>query len=569
MTESLQEWLTRNKISYKEIDNDVIEIEEFGKLFINDLTEVDSIFRKNNDGDTIFNFMTTEDELIKDGIFYTCFQFGDNWYYFDIRDDFKLNIMKYIGKRLPTIHHTDFVNLGIHTPYELLNGSFQISEWIRKAKHLGQKAIGICDKNTLAATLSLQKECQKEGMGFVIGYTLDLKDGEEIIPLKVYCQTNEGLQNLLRIQKAINVDSETNTLTYSLLLKYTPGNVIVFGTLASYWMSEHLDKVKEISAISEGTYYQIDPSEYKADRFDREVLNALKWYFHGTPAITSAPAVLICDNYYLDKEDAKNKIILNKISDGAAHKQSDDQYFKDLDEHFKTLSELLGDGWKGDKEKWNFFKMICDNTVKIANGAKAAYETTRNFMPQYDMTPEEKEKYGTRHNMFNQIIEEGFKCLVPKGQEEEYRKRLEYEKYVIESTNNIDYFLVQYDTVNWANEQGIMTGISRGSGGGCLLLYLMGITKLDPLKYNLIFERFLLPDRSGLYEANVTIIKDKIESNEYVEAILDGKTYKFDRDAKFLIQREEKEIEVYADELTDGDDIILDNRDLIWTINEI
>ena len=229
------------------------------------------------------------------------------------------------------------------------------------------------------------------------------------------------------------------------------------------------------------------------------------------------------------------------------------------------IDQLFRDEW----DKWEIFTEMCNNTIKITEGAKAAYETTRNFMPQYDMTPEEREKYGDRHNMFNQIIEEGFKKLVPKGKEEEYRKRVEYEKYVIESTNNIDYFLVQYDTVNWANEQGIMTGISRGSGGGCLLLYLMGITKLDPLKYNLIFERFLLPDRSGLYEANTTVIQGKIESKEYVEISMNGKTYSFDRDAKFLVKRGDEEIEVYADELMTNDDIIFDNRDLIWTINEL
>lgn len=188
MTESLQEWLATNQISYHEIDNEVFEIEGFGKLFINDLTEVESIFRKNNNGETIFNIMSTKTELIEQEVFYTCFQFGDNWYYFDMRGEFRLNILKYIGKRLPTIHSTGFVNLGIHTPFELLNGSFQISDWIRKAKYLGQNAIGICDKNTMAGTLVLQKECQKEGLGFVIGYTLDMQYKEDIVPIKVYCQ---------------------------------------------------------------------------------------------------------------------------------------------------------------------------------------------------------------------------------------------------------------------------------------------------------------------------------------------------------------------------------------------
>lgn len=561
MIESLKEWLATNQISYHEIDSDVFEIENFGKLFINDLTTVESIFRKDNNGEVIFNFMSTKAELIEQGIFYTCFQFGENWYYFDMRGELQLNILKYIGKRLPTIHNTGFVNLGIHTPYELLNGSFQLSDWVCKAKYMGHNAIGICDKNTMAGTLMLQRECQKAGIGFVIGYTLDMRYREDIIPIKVYCQTNEGLSNLLRIQKEVNVDSETKTLSFPSLIRYCKGNVIVFGTLAVYWMFDNINLVKDLNKISK-VYYQVDLTEFKADRFDKAYLEALKYFYDKDSFI---PPVLICDNYYLDKDDAKNKIILNKIADGAAHMQSDEQYFKDQDEHYKVVERIFGDNW----DKWEIFSEMCENTVKIANGANAAYETSRNFMPQYDMTPEEVKKYGTRHNMFNQIIEEGFKRLVPKGKEEEYRKRVEYEKYVIESTDNIDYFLVQYDTVNWATQQGIMTGISRGSGGGCLLLYLMGITKLDPLKYNLIFERFLLPDRSGLYEADTTVVQGKIGSKEYVEVSMNGKTYSFDRDAKFLIKRGEEEIEVYADELMTNDDIIFDNKDLIWTINEL
>lgn len=563
MIESLSEWLTINKISYEQVDVDVIEIEGFGKLFINDLTEVESIFRKDNTGEVIFNLMENKESLFEEEIYYTCFQFGNNWYYFDLREEFSLNILKYIGKRKTLSYPVPYVNLGIHTPYELLNGSFQVSEWAKKAKYLDHTAIGICDKNTMAASLVLQKECKKAGLGFVIGYSLDMKAGEDLIPVKIYCQTNQGLHNLLRIQKEINVDSETKTISFSRLKDYVVGNVIVFGTLSSVWISENTDKIVDLKSLSDGVYYQVDLTEFKADRFDKTYLESIKYYFDNLNSQLSP--VLICDNYYLDKEDSKNKIILNKVSEGAAHMQSDEQYFKDQDELYAVFDEIFDDN----RDKQSLFKELCANTVKIAEEAKAAYETDRNFMPQYDMTPEEINKYGTRHNMFNQILEEGFKRLVPVGQEDAYRKRMEYEKYVIESTNNIDYFLVQYDTVNWANQQGIVTGISRGSGGGCLLLYLMGITKLDPLKYNLIFERFLLPDRSGLYEANTTIIKDKVSSKEYVEISMNNKTYNFDLDAKFLIKRDNQEIEVYADELQEGDDIIFDNRDLLWTINEL
>lgn len=174
--------------------------------------------------------------------------------------------------------------------------------------------------------------------------------------------------------------------------------------------------------------------------------------------------------------------------------------------------------------------------------------------------------------MFLSLLKEGFNKLVPKGKEEIYRKQLEHEIYVLESTNNVDYMLVQYDTVNWARENGILVGCGRGSAGGCLVLYLLGITLIDPIKYNLLFERFLLPERAGLYPSDVTVIGEDINSNQYVEVMLENhKTYKIDKDAQLVVKRmgTDAPIVVYADELQANDDIQFDNRDLLFTLNEI
>lgn len=569
LRENLDMWLIHNKIRHRFIDDDIVDIEGFGKLYINDLSGVNSIFRKvKKTGEIVFNLMCDQDSLISDGIEKVTFLFGKNWYWFDLNKGFDLKILKYVGEREglrnKELDSVRFVNLGIHTPYELLNGSFKFSEWIAKAKHLGQDCIGICDKNTMAATLQLQKECKSAGMKYVIGYTLDVVDGEDEFEVKVYCKNNEGLSNLLRLQKLINVDSDDHKVTIKQLVSYINGNILVFGTLSSYWLNRNDDVVNEISKVCGKVYYQVDISEFKADRIDRMYLDALKEFYHNSPKDSCVFPALICDNYYLDDSDANNKIILNKIACGAAHNQSDQQYFKDMDELYESFSSLFSDDW----DVMGEFLDACKATVEISSDANAYYETSRNFMPEYDMTEEEKEKYGDRRNMFNTILEEGFKRLVPKGQEAKYRERMEKEKYVIESTNNIDYFLVQYDTVNWANQQGIMTGIARGSGGGCLLLYLMGITKLDPIKYDLIFERFLLPDRSGLYEAEVSVIADDLMSDNIVEVDLgDGKMV-FDKDAQFMIKRGDESLVVYADELMPGDDILFDNRDLLWTLKE-
>ena len=176
--------------------------------------------------------------------------------------------------------------------------------------------------------------------------------------------------------------------------------------------------------------------------------------------------------------------------------------------------------------------------------------------------------------MFLDLLEEGLETKIPKENHDKYRKRLEEEVYIIESTNNVDYFLVQWDMVNEARKRGIVTGIGRGSAGGSLVSYLLGIISIDPIKYDLIFSRFLVPERCGLnWVDNVTIIGDDIEikpNETYVELKLEGdKIIKVFRDAEVRIKRDDKEMTVYADELIPEDDIIIDNKDIVWTINEI
>ena len=446
----LIKWLEANKIKYRQIDNEVVEMEGLGKLYVADLTEVRSVFRVTGE-DIRFNLMESPEVLVAEGIFHVAFPFGDNWYYYNLTEGFRFNILKYAGVRQPCKMQVPFVNLGVHTPFELLNGSGSIADWVRKAKYLGHTALGICDKNTMAATLNLQKECAAQEMKHVFGYTLEMEYDGEKVEMKVYAQTQRGMRNLLRIQKEIMVDSDSRTLSLQGLLTHGEGNVLVLGKLASYWMKKSPHILGAMGIAFEKVFYQVDLSEYKAERIDVEVLKATKFFFDNfydvqTGSFQIEP-ILLCDTYYLDKDDARNKIILNKIATGAAHRQSDDQYFKDIDEHYALFTSLFdGDKWELD----SLFRGMCAHTVGIAEGVVARYETDRNFMPQYDMTDKEKQRYGNRHRMFLELLEEGFRKLVPAGQEDEYRKRLDYEVYILESTNNVDYILNQYDTVNWA-----------------------------------------------------------------------------------------------------------------------
>lgn len=325
-----------------------------------------------------------------------------------------------------------------------------------------------------------------------------------------------------------------------------------------------------VDAFDGWVYFQVDTSEYRADRIDSALLQSQKAYFDNfylgdLEYQMNIRPVLIQDVYYLDKEDWRTKVVLNKIDISTSHNQSQLQYLKTIDELYSEYRAIFSSKYGDD-----VFYDMCESTADIVENASASYDLTVNYMPQYQMTEEEQVKYGTNLNMFNQLLEEGFKRLVPEGREVEYRERVEYEKYVILSTNNLDYFLIQYDTINWARNNNILTGIGRGSAGGSLALYLLGITCIDPIQYNLIFERFLLPERGGLSPSEVTKMVEDVESENYVELECeDGIIRKFDSDAEFIVKRKDEELVLYADELQAGDNIIWDRKDELFTLKEM
>lgn len=566
---TLQEWLDDHYITYS-MRKDVLVIPGFGRCLIQDKYE--HIFKVDKNNNVIFNSIENIAYLQADDINYIVFPFGCRWFYVDLNDDLdkmQFKILRYVGNTPKFKHNCVFYPLGIHSGYELLNGSGALKDWCAKSKFLGYGGLSVTDRNTMASSLDLQQSATDNKLKYCFGYSLTIKVGEDKVGVKIYAATQDGFRNMLRIQKAIAVDNiDTKTINVIDFLGLAKGNVLVFDKWSGHWLTENKGTLQDyVNAFDGWVFFQVDTTEYRADRIDSAILQSQKEFFDNfhignMEYYLNIRPVLIQDVYYLDKDGWRTKIILNKIDTGAAHEQSYNQYLKTIDELYDEFRALFSD--KYDDE---FFYDMCESTADIIENTTAAYDLSDNYAPKYDMTPEEKAKYGDTLNMFHQLIEEGFKKLVPEGQEEKYRKRVEYEKYVIESTDNVDYFLIQRDELNWAQENGILTGIGRGSAGGCLLLYLMGITYIDPLKYDLIFERFLLPERAGLEADKVTIMSDDIESDNYYEITLeDGGTLRFDKDAEFLIVRDGKQMTVYADELQEGDDIQFDNCDLLHTL---
>ena len=147
-------------------------------------------------------------------------------------------------------------------------------------------------------------------------------------------------------------------------------------------------------------------------------------------------------------------------------------------------------------------------------------------MPRYILRSEEKERYGDSRRMLRALLEEGLRTKVSEMRRDDYRKRLEEEVYVIESTNNVDYFLIQWDMVAEARRRGIATGVGRGSAGGSLVSYLLGITSIDPVAYDLLFSRFLVPERCGLnWVEEITVLGEDVSveaGSSYVEITIGG-----------------------------------------------
>ena len=569
MIEELEQWLKDHYIQYSLRRNDIVDIPEFGRCLYQSMEKRDHLFKVDKDTKEVhFSCVESYEYLRNDKIQYVIVKFGNNFYYVDIDDSKEeLHILKYVGKFVGCETECDYYPLGLHTGFELLNGSSSLNNWCKKAKFLGYKGIATCELNTMAASLDLQREATAAGLKYCFGYSLIVEVGNEKIGIKLYSQTQEGFQNMLRIQYHINVlRMEDKMIALYDLLHLAKGNVIVFGKLSLSWLvkPENEEVVKDMISYFEAAYAQIDWSEYKANRIDSQILVNMKDYFDATSDgwIYGIEPVLIQDVYYPDADEYRNKIVLNKIDLGAAHEQSVRQYMKTLDELFDEFDALFSNKYSED-----VFYLMCENSAKIIEPANAGYDLEANYMPRYEMTSEEKEKYGTNLKMFDSLLEKGLNTLVTDEDREKYRKQMEYERYVILSTNNLDYFLFTYDLLNWSRSHGILTGLGRGSACGCVVSFLLGIIQIDPLAYGLIFERFLLPERGGLAPRKVTKFCDQIESSDYIELTLEnGKTYKFDRDAEFLVNRNGKEIKIYADELEEDDDIIFDNKDLLFTL---
>lgn len=438
--------------------------------------------------DEQFNLILSEQEQGEILVDRYCFSFGGNVYWSPVSADRpELNILKYIG-RAKDLVGTPY--LGIHGGYELCSGSRSYEDWVKKAQWLGTPAVGICEKNTLAGVLKFQKACQKEKIKCIIGETVTVvRPDKSTYSIKVFVQDEIGWQSLLEINRGVNIDNEGRGINEEIVLIGLPGIIVVLGEVQLDTDLCHA----YVEVYDTRVYFQIDPCQFKAVDRDKKKLETYRNYIRGLYD-HKIPPILICDSYYLDQEDNHIRQVLNKIGNVGFDYQSEDQYFKDLDIIVIQLDEMFTTL----DTKDIIIAQALENLDKVIGGIDFEIKTGKFKLPTYTMIDEEKQ-FNNSEDLLWELLNRGLqKKIVDRDKPIDiYLERLEREVEVISKGGFVDYFLILHDVIRWCKQQNILTGLGRGSAAGALVSYLLDVTKIDPIEYDLLFERFLNPGRTS------------------------------------------------------------------------
>lgn len=517
MTENLKKWIDENKMVVSESQTDGLDtiiIEGVGTfLFIHPNEEGKVI-----DGD--FSFILSDEEfevLDEKKVNYILYEFGGRFYYSGLKQSknkyneiiYKPEFIdfKYLGAcSEPFV--MDFVHLGVHDEYEMLSGSGAVDLWCKKAKFLGHKAIGVCNKNSLASTLSFQTYAEKFGLKCILGETITVarnynpdEELQETFELKLYVMSEVGWKNLLLISKIINADYN-GFIPSEELYKHGEGLTCVvpkdseFNYLVSRGERKEATKLLlKYKKSFDRVYYQIDTVEFSSQQLFREHLQNIDNYIRYFRKLLKP--ILINDSYYLDAEMQPLKGMLHKVS-GKASPEAKDQYFK-------SVSDIIGayDEWIEDVEP--LFEVITtgiDNTVRLVDKVTFVLDPSARKLPLFEVkNPED--------TFFDELQKGIENKLVGKVDNiDEYLARIKFECEIIVPNDLCSYFLILWDICNWCRRENIMIGPGRGSVCGSLVAYCLNITSVDPLKYHLYFERFLNLARVGAHYAFTLVLEN-------------------------------------------------------------
>lgn len=396
--------------------------------------------------------------------------------------------------------NTPFVHLHTHSHFSLLNALPSPEALVVRAKEQGATAIALTDLDALYGAIAFYQVCQSEGMKPIIG--LDVHVAPEHRSLKrarvdkmawrltLLAENNTGYQNLLKLSSLGFLEGfyYTARVDDELLQRYHDGIIALSGDLHGE-IAALLQRGDRAKAAKKACFYR---DLFGAENFYLELVHRpddaeqvrTNNVFIELSADTGIPLVATSDSYYLDPEDHEGLETLHCIQKG-----------RTLEEERRMSGEAVDLSLKHPEVMARAFSDVpeaMENTVKIADRCDVTLSLYQNYLPHVDV-PEGK----TDNEYLREVCEMGLQERYG-NMEGEIKERFEYEFGTIANMGFASYFLIVYDFVRFAKEHGILVGPGRGSAAGSIVAYALKITDLDPIKYGLLFERFLNPDRVSM-----------------------------------------------------------------------
>ncbi|MCO7175939.1 DNA polymerase III subunit alpha [Sporolactobacillus kofuensis] len=384
-----------------------------------------------------------------------------------------------------------YVHLHVHSEYSLLDSTCRINDLVDRAKRTGQTALALTDRDVMYGVIPFYNACKQAGIHPIIGMELSVEDIDQPAQnvknkalqnhpiLTLLAQNNEGYKNLIKLSSLVQME-ESGCISYSQLERYASGLCALSGGPEGpidRKLMIHKDQYAEKLAIRLrsilGNRFFLE-----IQRTGRSLDDSLEHQLLSLSRKLSIPEVAACTIHYLDPEEATAHACLRCIRDGnkigeqpQSHQDWSFKSTREMEERFSTLPEAL------------------KRTAKIAEACQVTFSVDKVKLPVFPHSANE-----TSEQLLRRICERGIEKRYVTITDS-MRARLNHELSIINKMGFNDYFLIVADLVAHARKCGFLPGPGRGSAAGSLVAYVLKITEVDPIKYNLLFERFLNPER--------------------------------------------------------------------------
>ena len=398
----------------------------------------------------------------------------------------------------------DFTHLHVHTEYSLLDGCCRIKELIDRAAQLGQKSLAITDHGVMYGVIEFYKYALERGVKPIIGCEVYVapksrfdkqKGGEsKYNHLVLLCENNEGYSNLIKLVSLGFTEGfySKPRIDKEILQKYSKGLIALSACLAGeiprLLSNGEYEKAKQAALFYDGVFgrgnYYLELQDHGIEEQKRINPQLIR-----ISEETGIPLVATNDVHYIGKDDFKIHKVLLCIQTGSKITEENPIEFKTNEFYLKSgeeMAKLFGNA-----------PSVLENTCKIAERCNVTLEFGKIKLPHFDIGDRDHFTY------FKEKCIAGMKRIYGENPDKSVTDRLSYELSVINRMGYVDYYLIVADFVNYAKKNGIPVGPGRGSGAASLAAYCIGITGIDPLKYDLYFERFLNPERVSMPDFDI------------------------------------------------------------------